>query len=151
MSADWSFRTLIIAAADALLARQIAETLAGSAGAGMWTTGLSADGAGPVTHYVSTGLITPEFAAMVPEQVWEWQQPDRDEPGAWVQTGSVPGNAAMVSGACAMAEPPLDVSVEDVEGIYSRTDVTEQQPFVAMGRMGLRIVVALDAPEPAPE
>jgi len=140
VSVDWAFRTLILAAQDAPLARQIAETLAGAAGAGMWISGLSADGAEPATHYVSTGRITPEFAAMCPVATWEWQQADPEVAGAWVQTGYEPGNAAMVAAGCAAAEVPLAVTEAQVEAIYGRSDVTQQEPFEAFARLGLAIV-----------
>lgn len=133
-------RTLIIAAQDAPLAQSIASTLAGAAGTGMWTTPLSSDGAEPATHYVSTGYVTEQFAAMCPLATYEYQQLDPDGPGVWVQTAYVPGDAALVSAACAQADPPLTVSVAQVEAIYSRADVTEQEPYVAFGRLGLRIV-----------
>lgn len=138
MSDIYTFRTLIVAAQDAPLARSIAETLAGSAGAGMWTTPLSANGAEPATHYVSTGYITPEFAAMCPVATWEWQQPDPEQPGAWVQTAYVPRDAAMVAAAC--AQGGLEVTAAQVEAIYGRADVTTQEPFVAFGRLGLQII-----------
>lgn len=136
---DHAFRSLIVAAQDAPLARDIARTIGGIAGDGMWTTALSADGSEPATHYISTGLIAPEFAAMVPCAAWEWQQP-QGEPGAWVQTGYVAGNAAMVAAACAQAEEPLTVTQAEVEGVYARSDVTAQEPFVAMARLGLAMV-----------
>ena len=66
----WDFRSLIIPTAQVQLARDIAATLS-PAGANMLLTGLSATGSAPATHYISTGLISPEFAALVPEQVWE--------------------------------------------------------------------------------
>lgn len=130
-----AFRTLIIAAQDAPLARDIARTVGGPAGDGMWITGLSADGAEPATHYISTGYIGSEFAAMVPDA--EWTQ---DESGQWVEVSNTPGNPLLVVVACANADPPLVVTLEQVQGIYSRCDVTEQDPFVALGRLGLQIV-----------
>jgi len=63
------FRTLILPANVTPLAQEIAATLS-PGGAGMWTTGLSATGLPPATHYISTGFIPPEFAHMVPEQFW---------------------------------------------------------------------------------
>ena len=99
------FRTLIVKAADAPLAREIAVTLSPSGGSNMWVQGLSPTGEPPATHYVSTGLIGPDFAALVPCTFWEL-----DEAGDWVQTGSEPGNAGLVVYACAAAEPPLQLT-----------------------------------------
>jgi hypothetical protein len=135
-----AFRTLIIAAQDQTLSQQIAATLGGQAGENMWIVGLSADGQLPATHYVSTGCIGPEFADMMPTATWEWQQPDPEQPGEWVMTDYVPGNAALVAGACAAAG--LTVTEQEIEDIYSRCDVTVQEPFVAFARLGLQVVQA---------
>ncbi len=70
---------------------------------------------------------------MVPEQFWE-----QDETGAWVQTGSTPGNPQAVYEACTAAG--MTVTLEEIEAIFTVADVTEQEPFVAMGRMGLVLV-----------
>ena len=126
-----NFRTLILPAAVTPLARQIAATLS-PAGIGMWTTGLSPTGAEPATHYISTGLISPEFAHMVPEQTWE--QVD----GAWTQTSSTPGNPEAVTEACTAAG--MEVALAQVEAVFAVADVTEQEPFTAMGRLGLVLV-----------
>lgn len=128
----WIFRTLIIAAEDQALTSTISETLGGTGGTNMWLTGLSADGTEPATHYIATGLIGEEFAAMVPTATWE--QID----GVWTQTDYVPGNAALVSMACAQAG--VEVTEAEVEAIYARADVTAQEPFVAMARLGLMLV-----------
>ena len=126
------FRTLVLPADVTPLAQQIAATLSPS-GVGMWTTGLSPTGSPPATHFISTGFIGPEFAHMVPEQFWE-----QDETGAWVQTGSTPGDPVAVYEACTAAG--MTVTLEEIEAVYAVADVTEQEPFVAMGRMGLVLV-----------
>jgi hypothetical protein len=126
------FRTLILPANVTPLAQEIAATLS-SGGSGMWTTGLSATGSPPATHFISTGFIPPEFAHMVPEQFWV-----QDETGAWVQTGSESGNPVAVYEACTAAG--MTVTLEQVEAIFAVADVTEQEPFVAMGRLGVMIV-----------
>ena len=126
------FRTLILPATVTPLAQEIAATLS-PGGVGMWTTGLSPTGAEPATHFISTGFIPPEFAYMVPEQFWE-----QDETGAWVETGSTPGDPVAVYEACTAAG--MTVTLEEIEAVYAVADVTEQEPFVAMGRMGLVLV-----------
>ena len=129
------FRTLIVKAADAPLARQIAVTLSPSGGSNMWVQGLSPTGEPPATHYVSTGLIGPDFAALVPCTFWEL-----DEAGDWVQTGSEPGNAGLVVYACAAAEPPLKLTEAQVQGVMDRSDISPQEPFTAFSRLGLQLV-----------
>jgi hypothetical protein len=126
------FRTLILPADVTPLAQEIASALS-AGGANMWVTGLSPTGAEPATHFISTGFIPPEFAHMVPEQFWE-----QDEEGAWVQTGSTPGDPVAVYEACTAAG--MTVTLEEIEAVYAVADVTEQEPFVAMGRMGLVLV-----------
>lgn len=123
------FRTLILPADVTPLAQQIAATLS-PGGVGMWTTGLSPDGTEPATHYISSGLIAPEFAHMVPEQFWE-----QDEYGAWVQTGVTPGNPEAVTEACNAAG--LEVTLAQVDAVFDASDVTEQDAFTAMARLGL--------------
>lgn len=140
-----TFRTLIIEESDVALARQLCALEAG--GAGMFTTGLSADGKAPASHYISSGVCPKFIAAYGPLQVWEWQQPDSEQTGAWVMVDSTPGNARAVYGASQKAEPPLDCTLADVEALFTDSDITEQDPFVAMGRMGLVMV----QPEPVEE
>jgi hypothetical protein len=126
------FRTLILPANVTPLAQEIAATLS-PGGVGMWTTDLSATGSEPATHYISTGFIPPDFAHMVPEQFWI-----QDEEGAWIQTGSEPGNPVAVYEACVAAG--MTVTLEQIEAIFAVADVTEQEPFVAMSRLGVMIV-----------
>lgn len=126
------FRTLIIAAQDAPLARHIAAAF-GPGGEGMFTTPLSASGLDPATHYISSGYIPAEFVSLAPNTTWE-----RDENGQWVQTAHYAGDAATVYAYATQAG--ISCTLEDVEGIFARADCSEQEPFVAMGRMGVRIV-----------
>ena len=129
----WDFRTLITTAATTPLARDIAATLSPSGGQQMWLTGLSATGNAPATHYVSTGLISPEFAALVPEQTWE-----QDVNGNWVQTGSTPGDPVLCYQMCVAAG--MTVTQAQINAVYAAADVTAQEPFTAFGRMGLKMV-----------
>lgn len=62
---SWVHRCMITPAASAASARAICEALFGEAGANMFFVGLSPSGSLPVTHYVSTGLIAAEAAAML--------------------------------------------------------------------------------------
>ena len=130
---EWSFRTLVTTAATTPLARDIAATLSPSGGQNMWLTGLSATGNAPATHYVSTGLISPEFAMLVPEQVWE-----QDANGDWVQTGSSPGDPVLCYQMCVAGG--LTVTQAQVNAVYAAADVTQQEPFTAFARLGLKMV-----------
>ena len=129
----WVHRTIIVPTSAAEFARTACASLAGPGGSGMFTTPLSTTGEAPPTHYISSGLIAPEFAHMLPEQVWE-----QDEDGAWVQTGSTPGNPEAVHAAC--TDAGMELTLAQVEAIFTVTDVTEHEPFVALGRLGLVLV-----------
>lgn len=48
-----TFNTIVVPAASASLARSLAASIEG--GSGMFTTGLSATGSKPATHYISSG------------------------------------------------------------------------------------------------
>ena len=126
-----AFRTLILTASVTPLAQQIAATLS-PAGAGMWTTRLAPTADGPATHYISTGYIGAEFAHMVPCQTWE--QVD----GEWVQTGNEPGSPEAVYQACTAAG--MAVTLEGIQEVFAGADVTAQEPFTALARLGLSII-----------
>lgn len=126
------FSTLIIAAQDAPLAREIAAAF-GPGGAGMFTTPLSASGLDPASHYISSGYIPQEFVSLAPSTTWT-----QDEDGQWIATDHYPGDAATVYAYASQAG--IQCSLADVEGVFSRSDCSGQEPFVAMGRMGLMIV-----------
>ena len=127
-----SFRTMIVPASQVVLARSLAAAL-GPGGEGMWITGLSPTGVLPATWFISTGGVPEQFAVLMPLQVWEWS-----EAGAWVQTSSVAGNPA------ALHQIVLDAGVEctlaEIEALFAAVDVTEQEPYVAMARLGLEII-----------
>ena len=139
------YRCMILVAADAPLVRSIADMFAGSP-QHMWQTGLSADGRSPATHYIATGYVPEGYQVMAPWQDWEWQQPDPDQPGAWVMTFSYPGQPEAVWQACQQPiseddpSPRVPCTLEDVEMAFTRSDMTSQDPWVAMGRLGLQIV-----------
>lgn len=127
---SWSFRTLVVTSADAPLARDIAVTLSPEGGKNMWIAGLSADGGEPATHYVSTGAISPEFAILMPSQTWAL-----DEDGTWTMTDIVPGDPVALHGLCVAAG--MTVTLADIQAVFLTSDVTEQEPGVALTRRGL--------------
>ena len=139
------YRCMIITAADAPLIRDIADMFAGSP-QHMWQTGLSADGKAPATHYIATGYVPEGYQQMAPWQEWE-QNP---ETGEWVMTDSYPGRPDIVWQACQQTISPDDPSprvpctLAQVEMAFARSDMTSQDPWVAMQRLGLQIV----QPEP---
>lgn len=126
------FRTLIVEADNVELARSIAASF-GPGGQNMWTTPLSADGLEPASHYISTGYIPEQFAYLVPFQTWA-----QDEDGAWIMTSSEPGDPVAVY--TIASEAGVECTQADVDALFAASDTTEQDPFVAMGRVGVQIV-----------
>ena len=126
------FRTLIIAASDADTARAIAAAF-GPGGEGMWTTPLSASGTDPATHYISSGYIPAEFVSLAPCTTWA-----QDEDGQWIATDTYPGDAATVYAYA--SQGGLPITLAEIESIFANSDVSSQEPFVAMSRLGLSII-----------
>ena len=140
------FRTLVVTSDEAPLARAICSTLDPVNCQNMFTTGLSPTGDEPATHYISSGGISEGFAALVPYSVWELQQPDPEQPAQWVEVEHRPGHPEKTSEMC--IEAGLDVSTAAVEFLYATSDVTSQDPWTALSRLGLQLV---RAPEPVEE
>lgn len=132
------FRTMIVTAEHQALAQHIATSIKPVAGSGMWETPLAAVASGVPTHYISTGFISPEWQPLMPLQTWELQ----GDPEAWVQTDSFPGDAAQLK--AVLDSVSAGVTLDQINALFADTDVTEQNPFVAMGRMGLVIAEQTD-------
>ena len=129
------FRTLIVTAADAPTSRAIAMCF-GPGGAGMWTTAISATGGEPATHYVSSGFVPPEYAAMSVCTFWK-----TDDNGGWIEDSTYPGDAATVAAYASQGGLPLTTT--QVQGIFNRSDVSDQEPFIALARAGLKLINTL--------
>lgn len=124
----YTHRTIIVPAAFQQLAQALCEAAAeGDAGAGMFTTGLSATGALPATHYISSGPIAAEFGDLLPLTSF-------DEEG--VPT-TRPGDVATVEAIAAQAG--IDLPAGTIAALFAAIDVTEQEPFTAMARLGVQI------------
>ena len=126
------FRTIIVPDANVALARQLCALEAG--GAGMLVSGLSSDGAAPATHFISSGECPPLIVQYCPVQTWEQQD------GVWVMVDEIPGNPQAVLDAAQAADPPVQCTLAEIEDLFVVSDITEQDPFVAMGRLGLQLV-----------
>lgn len=127
-----SFRTLIIPTAHVQLARDLAAAISPENATGMFTTALT-DGQS-VTHYISTGIVSDAFAQPLPCTTWA-----QDEDGAWVQVSHWPGMPEAIADMAAQLDPPFAVTAEQIEAAFAASDISEQEPFVAMARLGLSL------------
>ena len=127
-----TFRTLIIPTAHVQLARDLAAAIDPVASVGLFMTALT-DGT-QVTHYISSGIVSDQFAMPLPCTTWA-----QDEEGAWVQVSHSPGDPQAIADIAAQLDPPFDVSSEQIAAAGAASDISEQEPFVAMGRMGLSL------------
>lgn len=116
---DWTHRSIIVPKAQAQLARDLCAALAGPGGAGMFTTGLSADGKAPATHWISAGLIDAQFAALLPLN---------DTPGQPDTVFDLAQQAGMT------------VTLDQVQALLSAVVVTELEPLAAIEAQGLVLV-----------
>jgi hypothetical protein len=125
-----NFRTMIIPDSVVATVRALADSF-GPAASGMWTTPLSATGNLPATHWISTGMVSDDFASVLP-----FSHYDDSEPPVWVTD---PYDAAAFVTLCQSAgiTPP---PVAQIAAIMGMVDVSAQEPFVAMARMSLNLV-----------
>lgn len=122
-------RTMIVPAAYQVLAQGLCEAAAeGDAGKGMFTTGLSVDGTEPATHYISSGPIDEQFANILPLTTI-------DEEG---NASTRQGNVEFVEGIAVQAGIPLPA--DTVAALFAAIDVSEQGPFEAMSRLGIKLI-----------
>jgi hypothetical protein len=124
----WSHRTMIVPAALAPTVRDLAATWAGGAGT------CSSPASAPVdaedttpTHYISTGLIDADIAAVMP-----WTDYNGEE------SVTHPGNPEAL--AAMLHEQHPEATPEQLEGIIAACDISTQEPYVAAARLGLKIL-----------
>lgn len=123
-----TYRCMIVPDAQVVFARMLAEAIGGLSGAGMWTAPLAPTADGPATHWISAGMISPQFARLLPLTVL-------DADGVPTTT---PGNAALAA-RLALATG-MDATTDQVQALFDSSDVTEQDPHDAVARLGLTLV-----------
>lgn len=109
----WIKRTVVVTAANAPLARSLAEGIAGVSGSGMFKTELAPTEAGPATHYVNSGHFWDSFAALM-----------------------IDANAMFQAAGG-------QVTLEQCQALVSQSDVSDvavESPFAAFARLGLTMV-----------
>lgn len=112
MNELWVHRCMIIPATLAPQIRQLASSF-GSSAENMWTTTLAPPGETVATHYISTGLIHQSFADMISS------------------------SEALQAGCTNIG---VTLPIENCQILLSSCDITEDEPFSAMARMGLKIM-----------
>ena len=131
----WTHRTIIVDAPQVELARTLCATLAGPAGAGMFSTPLSATGLFPATHYISAGLIEAPFADLLPLTVVTYGEDGTPS------TSTRPGNVALITQLA--AEAGLAITEADVVALLAGVDVSEPRAEEALSRLDLQIVAEI--------
>lgn len=130
----YTHRTIIVPAAFQQLAQGLCEAAAeGDAGKGMFTTGLSATGTAPATHYISSGYIFDDFAALLPLTTVEPSTED-GEPDTVTER---PGNVPVVEELA--AQTGITLPPGTIAALFDAIDVMELGPWEAMEWLGLRI------------
>ncbi len=124
---SWVHRCLIVPAEHVELARVLCATLAGPGGSGMFTTPLSPTGQEPATHYISAGAVEEPFAQLLPLTEFPADAEPVIYPGQ-------PDLVTQMATARGMAVTP-----EEVQALLAASDVTEQEAFTALARLGLQI------------
>lgn len=118
---EWVHRCLVVPDGVVLMARAMAAGLAGDAGNGMWMTPLSKTGTLPATHWISSGLISYDFAALLPCTDIGYK--------------GLPDIAAEMA-----ADVGIDVSAEDVSEMFKICECTSKNPMDELDRLGLKMI-----------
>lgn len=119
-------RCLILPASQQAFAQELCEALAGEAGKGMFTMGVSADGAEPVTHFISAGMVEDTFAGALSDPAYLY--------GACQQGAQDPSKSDKARAFLAT------VTQAKCKALLSSSDVSTNAPFDALERLGLQMV-----------
>ena len=141
-------RTMIVPAALVETVRSLAATW--PEGGGMFTTPLAPPAPEPVysddplepyvppepptpTHYISTGLIDANVAEVMP-----WVEYTTDEETGEPLVVQHDGNPELLAQMLHAQHP--EASVEQLQSIIAACDISEQEPNVAIARLGLKVL-----------
>lgn len=135
MNTTYLMRTMIVPDALVATVRQLADSF-GPAASGMWVTPCSASGNLPATHWISSGGIGEEFAAVLP--LTTVTQPTELDAAPVITV--TPANTDAFLALCAsmgVTDPP---AIAQLQAIFAAVDVSEQDPYVAMARLGIKLI-----------
>ena len=125
-------RTIIVPKAKQALSQSLCAGLSPNGGAGMFIVGLSASGNAPATHYISAGPISSDMAALLPCKFVT-----NDAQGNQQITTTL-GHPELVPALA--TEAGITVTRAQIDALYAAIDVSDQDPFAAMARLGLQVV-----------
>lgn len=127
---NWTYRTIIVTDSQVEFARKLTSVVAGASGQGMYTTALASSQEPTVTtHWISAGLISEEFALMLP--LIEFTQE------GWVVISE--GNPEMVAEVSRSND--FEVTPEQVQELFSTSYVSEQDAFACMNHLNLAMKI----------
>lgn len=127
---DWVHRTMLVPVTWRVLAQQLCAGLAGASGTGMFSVDIGLTPDGPVTYGMSTGLIAPTFAALMPLDAWD------ADAQTYVRTDA--GQAEqIVEGAAAVG---VALPLATVQALLAAVRVANDPWEVALQRQGLAMV-----------
>jgi hypothetical protein len=130
---NWIYRTIVVPDSQVEFARQLTAAVAGSAGQGMYTTPLASTEEPTVTTYwISAGLISEEFAEMLPLMQFTEE--------GWIVVSE--GNPEMV--AEVSRSNGFEVTSEQVQELFSTSYVSQEDAFACMNALGLAIAANPD-------
>lgn len=125
---DYSHRTLIVPDNLVVFARELTLSIAGQSAENMWNTALSNTGKLPVTHWISSGMISNDFVGIIPFMEFNTE-------GTEVKTKGQPDVCQYLA-----SKAGFNTSIEEIETLFEQADITEQDAFTAMERLGLKLI-----------
>jgi hypothetical protein len=115
---SWVHRFMVVPDANAAVARSLVKTIAPPRSADvMWAVGLNASGTGTPTHWISSGMIQDNFAAIL-------------------------GNAPLTYGAYQQAGGTT-ITLADIQNLYAAATIrsdAQGQEMTILGSMGLKLI-----------
>ena len=126
------YRNMIVTAYYQDVANNICETLSPNHGQNMFTTGLNAMGTGTPTHYISSGFISEEFAALMPLMTVNQETNEVTV----IQEGNADAIIALMQAAGASNIPSKTV----INNMFSKADVTIEPAMQTLNRLALKLI-----------
>lgn len=125
---EYSHRTIIVPDKLVVFARELTFSIAGQSAENMWNTALSNTGKLPVTHWISSGMISNDFVGIIPFMEY-------DTEGTEVKTKGQPDVCQYLA-----TQAGFKTSIEEIETLFEQADITSQDAFNAMERLGLKLI-----------